>query len=51
MRKIQLMFAFIVLLICFVGCTEDDVVESAQNQKMYVTGGEEGADDKDSTKD
>jgi len=51
MRKIQLMFAFIVLLICFIGCTEDDVVESAQNQKVYANGGEEGADDKDSTKD
>ena len=51
MRKIQLMFTFIVLLICFVGCTEDDVVESAQNQKMYVNGGEEGDQELDSERD
>jgi len=51
MRKIQLMFAFMVLLICFIGCTDDDVVESAQHQKVFVDGGEEGDQELDSERD
>ena len=51
MRKIQLMFTFIVLVICFVGCTDDEVVESAHNQKVYVDGGEEGDQELDSERD
>ncbi|MGI9530932.1 hypothetical protein [Lutimonas sp.] len=51
MKKIRLLFAFLVMLFCFVQCTEDDVVEKAEIQKILADGGEEGEDDKDSTKD
>lgn len=51
MKKIHVLLAAVLLLFCFIQCTEDDVVEKSQYEKSVIYGGEEGDQELDSERD